>query len=71
MLQINGVILDSLSHRKILKVNVLVSPTYLLLCEKKIAALLSQYSVSGLLMLSTTLKPGIGFLRHIACPTAL
>jgi hypothetical protein len=31
-------------------------------------ALLSQYIVSGLLMLSITLKSGIKFLSHMACP---
>jgi hypothetical protein len=42
----------------------------LLLFEKKITALLSQYIVSGLLMLSTTLRTGMKILSHIACPKA-
>ena len=42
----------------------------LLLPEKNTTTLLSQYIIMGLLMLSTTLKPGIKLLSYIACPTA-
>jgi hypothetical protein len=39
----------------------LATPLDLLLCEKKTAALLSQYIISGLLMLSTTLRLDMKF----------
>jgi hypothetical protein len=43
----------------------------LLLLEKKIVDLLSQYIVSGLEMLSTTLNLGTNFFSHTACLTAI
>jgi hypothetical protein len=42
-----------------------------LLLEKKTVDLLSQYIVSGLEMLSTTLNLGTTFFSHTACPMAI
>jgi hypothetical protein len=48
-----------------------ISKFVVVLLEKKIAGLLSQYKVSGLEMLYTTLNLGTNIFNHTACSMAM
>jgi hypothetical protein len=70
MLKTNSLILDFLFHNIKPNINVLGSLGFVIVVSISTAGSLSQYNLSGLSMLSTTLRLGTNFFSHIAYPTA-
>jgi hypothetical protein len=68
MLKTNSLILDTLFHNIKLDLDVFGCITRFVVVSIKYCVSLSQYNLSGLSMLLTTLKPGTNFFSHIACP---